>query len=417
MDIAEQEPNSATYATLNDLLLSQFTAVRGSSNDLCQPLETEDYVVQPVTEVSPPKWHLAHTSWFFEEVILSRYLPGYQRFDPHFGTLFNSYYKSVGRHWIQGERGQLSRPTVSEVFRYRAYVDLHMEALLQGPEIEEELKQLIILGLHHEQQHQELLLMDIKYILAVNPCLPVYDSRDLPRAEPIAPEWREYPGRLAEIGPKGDSFCFDNEMPRHQALLNDHAIALNLVTNGEYLAFMADGGYRQPSLWLSEGWDWVLKNQIDRPLYWKSIEGENHEFTLHGLQKLDPNAPVCHVSYYEADAFARWRQCRLPTEFELEHFLQESLPSKHRPSPLYHPLSAAEPTGQLWCWSSSHYSPYPGFKPFAGMAAEYNGKFMCSQFVLRGGCVATPAGHYRPSYRNFFGPSQRWMFSGIRLAR
>jgi ergothioneine biosynthesis protein EgtB len=372
--------------------------VRGRTMALCGPLTIEDHVVQPATEVSPPKWHLGHTTWFFERFVLERYQPRYRPFDERFHPLFNSYYKAAGPHWMQAERGKLSRPTVAEIHGYRSSVDEALAELLRTPP-PDPLRFLIELGIHHEQQHQELLLMDIKYILGSNPLQPRYGFAELAPLQTPA-TWLDFEPGIHWIGAPPGGFAFDNERPRHRVWLDRFSIASRPVTNGEFLAFIEDGGYSEPRLWLSMGWDWLNRHRINAPLYWGNSDGDRQIFTLGGPQDLDPDAPVCHVSYFEADAYARWKGCRLPTEHELEIALNA------QPAP--------EP---VWCWTSSHYSAYPGFAPFAGDIGEYNGKFMCNQFVLRGGCVATPPGHYRPSYRNFFEPHQRWMFSGIRLAR
>ncbi len=396
-----------------------FRSVRQRSVKLCEPLETEDFTAQPCTEVSPPKWHLAHTSWFFEEVILCKYKHDYQRFNPSFSKLFNSYYKSAGVHWLQSERGNLSRPTVSEVLAYRHYIDEQMLALLKKKTDDLSLKQVLELGLHHEQQHQELLLMDIKYILGINPQLPAYTDAPLPKGEKIQPAWFEHPEGIIETGYDGNGFAYDNEKPKHKSYIYPFRLSQNLVSNGEYLEFIEDGGYSNPALWLSKGYDFINENNITQPLYWSRQDDTLFEFTLHGNLPLDPELPVAHISYFEADAYAKWKACRLPTEQEMEVFHQTTIAEQGTtpPSGLFHPNNTHASSDQLWCWTSSHYSAYPGFSPFSGMAEEYNGKFMCNQFVLRGSCIATPPGHWRTSYRNFYEPHQRWMFSGIRLAR
>lgn len=404
-------------------LADRFKSVRASSVEICARLEREDYVVQPCSEVSPPKWHLAHTTWFFEEMILRSFAENYRSPNDLFRMLFNSYYKAAGAHWLQSERGQLSRPTVDEVLAYRRHVDEHMMRLLDHSEQSAatlaEVSALVELGLHHEQQHQELLLMDIKYILGVNPGLPAYESMPLPIAREPSRQWSEYAGGVYETGCEGVSgFSFDNERPRHKSYLNSFRIAEAVVTNGQFREFIQDKGYEQPALWLSQGWDWIKKNRITKPLYWMERDGNWFEYTLHGSVNLDLNAPVMHLSYFEADAFATWSGCRLPTEAENELFLTTGAGTDSPPAAgIFHALDPNAQQGQVWTWTSSHYSPYPGFRPFSGLAAEYNGKFMCGQFVLRGGCFATPAGHLRPSYRNFYLPGQRWMFSGVRLAK
>jgi len=377
-----------------DNLVQAFCAVRAHSEALAAPLSAEDCSVQSMPDASPIKWHLAHTNWFFETVILSKQ-PGYTPFDPRFAFLFNSYYEALGPRHPRPRRGLLTRPSLEEVYAYRAHVDAAMADVCGDSELQDA----IILGLNHEQQHQELILTDIKHAFFSNPLLPGY--HDLP-AEPRQPqklEWREHQGGVALIGhdPKNPSFAFDNESPRHQVLLRPFRIASRPVSNGEYQAFIADGGYRRPEFWLSDGWAKVQEEKWEAPLYWLAEGNRNEQvFTLSGVQPLDPNAPVEHVSFYEAAAYAAWAKARLPTEFEWEA------------SQLEH--------GQVWEWTRSAYDPYPGFKPLEGAVSEYNGKFMVGQMVLRGGSVATPPGHMRPTYRNFFPPAARWQFSGIRLA-
>ena len=386
----------------NDALAARLTAVRDATPRLCEPLEAEDYAVQPLPEVSPPKWHLGHTSWFFERFLLRPYLSGYRVFDEGYGLLFNSYYKSAGPHWLQRERGVLSRPATREVLAYRRHVDDAMSALLGTARANPEVSALTEAGIQHEQQHQELLLMDIKYILGINPSMPPYAERPPAPTGRGADGWVSIEPGIHAIGAEGPGFSYDNERPRHRVWLESCEIAGALVSNAEFLDFMQDGGYSEPRLWQSKGWDWVQAQGVRAPLYWFEHDGTWQEYTLAGAAPLDGGAPVMHVSWFEAEAYARWRGCRLPTEEEYEVFLRRS--------------SAAD-APSLWCWTRSHYSPYPGFRPFDGPLAEYNGKFMCNQFVLRGGCFATPPGHHRDTYRNFFEPQQRWMFSGIRLAR
>lgn len=382
-----------------DKQIARLLSVRERTVAICAPLAIEDHVVQPIPEVSPPKWHLGHTTWFFEQFILERYHAGYRRHHDYYPLLFNSYYKSSGPHWLQPERGMLSRPTVAEVHEYRAHVDGTLIDFLQGRAPDSELHFLVELGIHHEQQHQELLFMDIKYILGVNPSKPAYGLDEFPEQQQPS-GCTDFDAGLYSIGASEAGFAFDNERPRHRVWLDRFSIDSTLVTNLEYAEFIANGGYADPSLWLSAGWDWINRHRVEAPLYWTKVDGEWQVYTLAGPGPMVPNAPVCHVSYFEADAYARWKGCRLPTEQEFEIFLNNRL----------------EPQA-VWAWTQSHYSPYPGFTPFPGNVGEYNGKFMCGQFVLRGGCFATPLGHYRPSYRNFFEPQQRWMFSGIRLAR
>lgn len=401
-------------------LISRYQQVRQTTLDICSRIENEDYVVQPAPEVSPPKWHLGHTTWFFETVILKPFKENYTAFNHHYNVLFNSYYKAAGTHTIQSERGNLSRPSVAEIERYRAHVDSEIASLLSTNVQEtEQIEALIETGLHHEQQHQELLYMDIKYILASNVEKPSYALIPLEDAstqtKPSA--WSSFTEGLYEIGDNSAAFAYDNERPRYKHYLYPFAINQSLVTNGEFLAFIQDNAYSQSKFWLSQGWDWVTNEKIQHPLYWTLIDGQWYEYTLHGLAQLDLNRPLVHISYFEADAFANWKNHRLPTEQELEVYLSTSdaKPTNKLGAP-YHPNDALA-AEQAWCWTRSQYSPYPKFKAFDGILNEYNGKFMCNQFVLRGGCVATPINHYRHSYRNFYLPEQRWMFSGIRLAK
>lgn len=395
--------DSASQAHSADTAIAvRLAAVRAQTERLCEPLEIEDCAVQPCAEVSPPKWHLGHTSWFFEQFILQPHVAAYRVFDEGYALLFNSYYKSVGRHWLQSRRGALSRPTLREIIAYRRHVDAAMAALL-NTSASPAVAALTEAGIQHEQQHQELLLMDIKYILGSNPSLPAYAGEVTAATDDGGEGWIGVAAGIHAIGAEERGFSYDNERPRHRIWIEGCEIAARLVRNGEFREFIDDGGYRDPRLWQSKGWDWVQTEAIGAPLYWLCDgDGAWREFTLAGAAALDDNAPVAHLSWFEADAYARWRGCRLPTEQEYEVFLAQRPPS---------------PPRGLWGWTASHYSPYPGFRPFSGPLAEYNGKFMCNQFVLRGGCFATPLGHHRITYRNFFEPQQRWMFSGIRLAR
>jgi ergothioneine biosynthesis protein EgtB len=376
--------------------------------------------------VSPPKWHLAHVSWFFETFLLAPYLKGYTAFHPRFAHLFNSYYESVGTFHARNQRHVLSRPTVEEIYRYRAHVDGHMLGLIEdlGSRRTSAVAQRTVLGLHHEQQHQELLLMDIKRNFLANPLLPAYqDPPETGSSAAIPMRWLEFPGGVHEIGNSGEGFCFDNETPRHRVFLEDYRLASRPVTNAEYLEFMLAGGYEDPRLWLSDGWRISREQGWRAPLYWLETEGAWHEMTLLGCGPPDPASPVCHLSYYEADAYARWRDARLPTEAELETAVAgRPVEGNFADSGLYHPRPARSAEdgqwfGDLWEWSASAYSPYPGFRPLEGSLGEYNGKFMANQFVLRGGCCATPRSHMRATYRNFFYPQDRWPFTGVRLAR
>lgn len=415
-------------AEFRSALTEAYWAVRADSEALCSPLAIEDYGIQAMPDASPPKWHLAHTTWFFENFILIPYVRDYRVFHPRFGFLFNSYYETVGSFFPRPQRGLLARPTVEEVYRYRAHVDAAMGELLEtAPErIREDLEFRTALGLNHEQQHQELLLTDIKYNFAVNPLRPAYHSTPPLPPSPAPPlSWLEYPGGIREIGHSGPRFAYDNETPRHRVLLRDFRLGSRLVTNGEFLEFVGEGGYRRPELWLADGWNAVRQRGWEAPLYWERIEDEWWLMTLAGLKRLDEHEPVCHVSFYEADAYARWRGGRLPTEAEWECAAANcAVQGNFRDSGLYHPASAAEAAsgepvqifGDVWEWTQSGYAPYPGFKPLAGSLGEYNGKFMCNQLVLRGGSCATPESHIRASYRNFFYPSDRWQFMGIRLA-
>jgi ergothioneine biosynthesis protein EgtB len=408
----------------NNIVLSlrdYYLQVRKLSEQLCQPLEIEDYVIQSMPDVSPPKWHLGHVTWFFETFLLLPYLPGYRVFHPQFNYIFNSYYEAIGDRHPRPQRGLLSRPTVEEVYRYRAYVDRAMDSLFE----KEKLASLIILGLHHEQQHQELLLTDIKHILAINPLRPPYRENlpQLPNQEISTKElWLDYPGGLYEIGYRGDEFAFDNESPRHQIYLQDFLLANRLVTNGEYLEFIEARCYEQPEYWLSEGWNTILSQGWNAPLYWEKIDGQWLTMTLRGMTPLNLDEPVCHVSFYEAEAYARWRGKRLPTEAEWEVAAYEiPLEGNFVENDYLHPIVAQKTPllnqmfGDVWEWTQSNYLPYPGYRTPQGAIGEYNGKFMCNQMVLRGGSCATSRSHIRSTYRNFFPASARWQFTGIRL--
>jgi len=377
-----------------------YKKVRQRSETICSPLQTEDYVVQPIEDVSPPKWHLGHTTWFFETFILKPYFMGYQEFNDEYNYVFNSYYETVGARVIRTDRGNLSRPTVQDVYKYRAYVDEAMfRFLVKEPSAE--IKELLTLGFNHEEQHQELLYYDIKYILGHNPLFPAYDAGYVsPKIEHIvAADFISMPEGIYEAGFEGEGFSFDNELNRHKVYLNAYEISPNQVTNEEYLAFINDGGYHDFRYWHAEAWDWVKTNKIGAPLYWHFMDEQWYNYTFRGLELLDLDAPVMHISYYEAYAYASWKGLRLPTEFEWEA------------------ASAKFKWGKSWEWTESAYLPYPGFAKAPGAIGEYNGKFMVSQKVLRGASEATPPGHSRPTYRNFFHPSMRWLFNGIRLAR
>lgn len=405
-------------------LWQRYLEVRARTEALCQPLATEDYGVQTLPQVSPPKWHLAHTSWFFETFLLKPYLNGYQEFDPAFAHLFNSYYETVGSFHPRPERGLLARPTVDQVYRYRGHVDEHMGRLLARPRHADGVLSRTEIGLHHEQQHQELLLTDIKHIFAYNPLRPVY--RELPEAPGAAASVQAVAmqGGIHELGHGGEGFGYDNEFPRHRVYLNDYHLYSRPVTNGEYLEFMDAEGYRRPELWLAEGWNAVQRCGWQAPLYWEQREqGEWWYMTLGGMRPVDPDAPVCHVSFYEAEAYARWAGRRLPTEAEWEvAAARESIAGNLCERGFLQPVPEGEAGGfqqlfgDVWEWTASAYGPYPGFRPAPGALGEYNGKFMSGQMVLRGGSCATPESHLRACYRNFFHPHERWQFSGLRLA-
>jgi ergothioneine biosynthesis protein EgtB len=401
---------------LADSLAERLAATRALTLALAEPLSDADATIQPHPDASPAKWHLAHTTWFLETFVLRDYLPGYRLHDERWPFLFNSYYLGEGDRHQRARRGMISRPSLDEVRDWRASVDKAMQDALPG--LPDAALALVEIGIQHEQQHQELLLTDILATFAENPLEPAYGElapAPCHATEPVS--W--LPGReeIVEIGAGGQGFAFDCERPRHRALLGRHAIANRCVTNGEWCQFIADGGYRNPHLWLSEGWDWVQANGIERPHYWHD---EEHHFTLAGRRSIDGAAPVSMVSYYEADAFARWAGARLPTEAEWEAMFGHADPH------LGHQLDTAGPVlprpgggpfGDVWQWTASSYLPYPGFTPEEGTVGEYNGKFMCGQFVLKGASCATPRGHARASYRNFFPPAARWQFSGVRLAR
>nr|WP_229418184.1 ergothioneine biosynthesis protein EgtB [Massilia sp. Root351] len=424
--------------------IARYNTVRERSLALAEPLSDEDCGAQSMPDASPIKWHLAHTTWFFETFILERLETQFAPFHPAFRVLFNSYYNGIGEKHPRPQRGLLTRPALAEVKAYRANVDVRMARLFAGelaaPQ-REQLEMLVTLGLEHEQQHQELMLTDVKHLLAQNPLHPAYVQRAEAPAGALAvagrpgssaaaasgaggaPDWIAFDGGLAEIGHGGDGFCFDNELPRHRQYVAPFALASRLVTNGEYLAFIEAGGYETPSLWLAEGWDWVCTQGLRKPMYWLRDEtsGQWSEFTLFGLQPLDPQGPATHLSLFEADAYAHWRGARLPTEGEWELAAQQLAPETGQ----LHPAAAREDGdagllqmfGHCWQWTSSSYAPYPGYETAPGALGEYNGKFMLNQYVLRGSSCATPAGHARASYRNFFPAGARWQFTGIRLAR
>ncbi len=414
-------PTSAPEGSLTE----RYQAVRGLTEALAAPLGPEDQTVQTMADVSPTKWHRAHVTWFFETFLLQAHQPGYQVHDEHYCYLFNSYYEAVGSRHPRPERGLLTRPTTADVGDYRQAVDQAMGELLSG-EVTPEVAALVTLGLHHEQQHQELLLMDIKHVLGSNPLRPAYAlAMPAPAPEPEALSWIDGDTGIAEIGHEGPGFAYDNEHPRHEVLLRPHRLADRLVTNREWQAFIDDGGYSRSELWMSDGWATVQAEGWDSPLYWERVDGQWHEYTLAGRYPLDPGRPVVHVSHHEADAYARWAGARLPREDEWDVAVARQdmvVPRFELDGP--HPRPPAgddagplrQAFGEVWQWSSSAYLGYPGFVPAAGAVGEYNGKFMSGQMVLRGSSCATPPGHARPSYRNFFPPTARWAFSGVRLA-
>ncbi|WP_246129404.1 ergothioneine biosynthesis protein EgtB [Verticiella sediminum] len=416
-------------------LAERYAAVRATTRALADGLSPEDCQAQSMPDASPVKWHLAHTTWFFATFVLERWRPRLPAFDPSFRVLFNSYYETVGDKHPRPQRGLVTRPGLERVQEYRDYVDDAMQELLHTAADDTALAALVELGLHHEQQHQELILMDLKHLFSCNPLLPAYREAAAPRsAWPTAPQplrWVEQPAGVHAIGHGGPDFAFDNESPRHDVLLRPWALAHRPVTEPEYLAFIEDGGYRRPELWLSMGWDIVRTRDWQAPLYWRQAQdGAWQVFTLRGERALAGDVPVCHLSYFEADAYARWAGARLPTEAEWEvaaaglSLLQPAANTLESDAlgPLPAPagdatLSLAQMLGDVWEWTSSSYAPYPGFHPAEGAIGEYNGKFMCNQYVLRGGSFATPASHLRASYRNFFPPDARWQFGGLRLAR
>ncbi len=403
-------------------LCGRYRDVRQSTVALAAPLSAEDCCVQSMPDASPVKWHLGHTTWFFETFVLERWERQFKPFDQAFRVLFNSYYNAVGEKHPRAQRGLLTRPDLTAVLDYRAEVDGRLLAALADSEAHPDLAEPVTLGLHHEQQHQELLLTDLKHLFSVNPLAPAYRA-GLPSIEP-APRlsWHDFVGGVMEIGHAGPGFCFDNETPRHHVYLEPYCLASRLITNGEYLEFVEAGGYADPSFWLAEGWDWRTAGNRQHPVYWRRNENWL-EFTLGGLVRLDPQRPVVHVSYYEADAYARWADARLPTEAEWEQAASGLAVSGHFASAgEFHPRSAAAPGiaqlfGDAWEWTRSSYAPYPGFRAGPGAVGEYNGKFMVNQYVLRGGSCVSPERHLRASYRNFFPASACWQFSGIRLAR
>jgi ergothioneine biosynthesis protein EgtB len=408
-------------------LAERYARVRQFSEALCEPLATEDYVVQSMEDVSPTKWHLAHTTWFFETFILRPHVQAYREFDPSFAFLFNSYYVQAGERHCRAQRGYISRPTVAEVFAYRRHVDAAMAQLLDAGDagVAPEIEPLVEIGLNHEQQHQELMLTDIKHVFGVNPLRPAYRQQPTHAVAAAPPMgWVGFAGGVHRIGHDGAGFAYDNEAPRHRVYLEPYALATRLVTNGEYLDFMRDGGYERAELWLSMGWATVQENDWSEPFYWERRDDEWWHYTLGGMQPVEAAGPVTHLSYFEADAYARWAGARLPTEAEWEiaasgievegNFAGDGVP---HPAAAAHAAGLQQMFGDAWEWTQSQYVAYPGYHPPPGALGEYNGKFMCNQFVLRGGSCATPPGHVRRTYRNFFPPEATWQFTGLRLAR
>jgi ergothioneine biosynthesis protein EgtB len=424
-------------------LRDRFHQVRSFTDSLCAGLEPEDCVVQSMPDVSPTKWHLAHTTWFFETFILKKFLAGYRAEIPQYAYLFNSYYNAAGDMHRRDLRGLISRPTVSEARRYRASIDLHMDELLSDADEEllDEIERILVLGIHHEQQHQELLITDIKHVFAQNPLYPTFgvgrarspSAPNISIAEPASIRFVDFEQTVSSIGHNGRGFYYDNEGPQHQVLIPPFALGLRPITNGEYLAFMEDKGYRRPELWLSLGWMTVNEQRWNAPLYWTKREGTWWHYTLSGFRPVDESEPVTHVSYFEADAYANWAGARLPTEFEWERAAMDCpIEGNFVESELFHPVAVESAVaedqirqgsalhqmfGNIWEWTRSSYSPYPGYRAEPGALGEYNGKFMCNQYVLRGGSCATSRTHIRRTYRNFFQPEKRWQFTGIRLAR
>jgi ergothioneine biosynthesis protein EgtB len=409
-------------------LIDRYDEVRSYTERLAAPLSPEDQTVQSMADVSPTKWHRAHVTWFFETFVLADHEAGFAPFQDKYWFLFNSYYEAIGPRYSRPDRGIVTRPGANDVGVYRGNVDDRMRDLITGLDggTLEKLAGTIELGFHHEQQHQELLLMDIKHVLSRNPLQPVYAGRPSAVVESDTLGWVEIEGGLVEIGHEGEAFSFDNELPRHQVWLEPFRLADRLVTNAEWMAFMADGGYRRPEFWLSDGWAAVKAGGWEAPFYWAEIDGVWFEHTLHGTFPVNPGLPASHISHYEADAYAAWAGKRLPTEAEWEHAVTSTgveVRGNLADGDTYHPRAAGAADGGLrqvfgdcWEWTSSAYLPYPGFHPAAGAIGEYNGKFMSNQMVLRGGCALTPPGHARASYRNFFPPSARWALTGVRLA-
>jgi len=404
------------YTEHRQELIAAFKEVRQQTLNLTSTLSAEDMQIQSMPDASPTKWHMAHTSWFFEAFILAKFQSGFSWHDPMYHKLYNSYYNALGEPFSRAKRGMITRPSVDEIRDYRENINARMTTLLTECRDAQfkEIAPLLVIGLNHEQQHQELILTDIKHALFQNPTYPAVFPHDGARETQPDQRWLAVEGGEVSIGYAGDGFCFDNELPRHRVLLDDFEISNRLITNAEWLEFMQDGGYEKPLLWLSDGWAWKNENQAKAPFYWVHEDDEWQAFSLAGLRSIKPNEPVTHINYYEADAYARWTGCRLPTEQEWEH-AATLLSAKDADEVLC--LSQGLSQGLRWEWTSSAYLPYPGFCPAIGNVGEYNGKFMINQMILRGASGATQCGHSRFSYRNFFGPSARWQFSGVRLVR
>lgn len=429
---SESKFNGGRSVSDRKQLAEYFKRVRDKSVELCQPLVTEDYVIQTIDDVSPPKWHLGHITWFFEQVILEKFVKGYQPFNRDYYFCFNSYYESFGERVIRSQRGTVSRPTVEEVYDYRRHVDKQMQNLIETIEekVLPDLSELVELGLNHEQQHQELLVTDVKHNFACNPMRPVYNKfKPLDSGnESINAEFISIKGGVHEIGAANSGFSYDNERPRHKTYFDDFKLMNRLVTCGEFMEFVNDGGYKKAQLWLSDGWETINTNHWQHPFYWIKLDEQWHIWTLSGLRPINPNEPVCHLSYYEADAYANWAGCRLPTEAEWEVAAQKHVKDEtagnFMDSKTFHPVPAKrddteliQMMGDVWEWTGSAYLPYPGYPRYPGPLGEYNGKFMINQMVLRGGSCATPKDHVRMTYRNFFQCDKRWQFSGMRLAK
>lgn len=426
--LKEAKIKGETKRLSREHLIDRFKTIRNFSIQLVEPLETEDFVVQAMENTSPAKWHLAHVSWFYETFLLEKVYDDYESLHPQYSYIFNSYYLQTGEPHTRSERGLLTRPTVKEVMEYREYVNEEVLRFLENA-LEEQIKEygfVIEIGNHHEQQHQELIITDFKYMFARNPLFPAYKELELPESKSIPPlEWISFDEGIYKIGSEGNEFTYDNEHPRHREFLESFELSDRLITNGEYMEFMKEDGYGRSELWLDDGWATVNEQSWESPLYWIKKEGAWHYYTLSGLREVEPNEPVTHISYYEAGAFARWAEARLPTEAEWEvaagdlpyrgNFVEEG---HYHPRPLQTEGNAHKQMyGDVWEWTKSSYEAYPGYKPLPGALGEYNGKFMCSQYVLRGGSCATSQTHIRKTYRNFFYPDARWQFNGIRLAR